>query len=749
MTDTNPIHEPGGPKVAWSRVNIAEAFPGVLTPLNWTFLHDVTTLAVRETYYKIGAWPKSVIATSARPDDDLWGIFYGRCAGNLDNQRELGDRMPGTSGDDIERQIFGAVRPGVSSKNQPGRYPIVLVKLIGQIRTLPNRVLQVAAENEAWWRRSVFDSTVSDIAGAQAVLREAEQYFRVAMQTNSMCAFISSIFIEQLEKIRAAGAPGGDALMTGYGSFLELEMMKDVWDAAHGRGSLDEVIRRHGYHGTNEGEIASRSWREDPSALRAICAGYARRSETQSPGAIEAARRSERETAEQQLLALTPGLKRRSLKLTLSMARKFIPLREQTKASFVRALDVARFAARVIGAELHASGRLSDPEDVFMLTYDELLSVPMDDLQPRISERRREQAAYREFDLPESWTGTPEPLTAVEDTKTSFNAIGASPGKVSGPVRIIHHPGEADDLADGEIMVCAVTDPGWTSLLVLCAGVITDTGSAMSHAALVAREMGIPCVVGTGTATRDLSTGDRVELDGSAGTIEIITKVEQAKESHPMIKFFGLLPKREDVTDEFFHDHWRTVHGPMVRYISGIKKYVQAHRQPLSVEPFQVSPYEGLAEGWFPSLDDVAGFGSDPGYLEHAAIDEPNFINMAGIGFVAVEETDRWGDCGDGNASKLLCLLKRTGGNGEVLSAHLPSAEELGQQVQGAIGAIRYDAIPMGDDGVIYDGVVELFMPDSSAAAAAAPTVARALDRDGSVDLNQSAALAVDEHRIK
>jgi phosphohistidine swiveling domain-containing protein len=749
MTDMNPIHKPGGPDVAWSRVNIAEAFPGVLTPLNWTFLHDVTTLAVRETYYRIGAWPRSVIATSDRPDDDLWGIFYGRCAGNLDNQRELGDRMPGTSGDDIERQIFGGVRPGVTSRNQPGRYPIVLAKLIWQIRTLPRRVTQVAAANESWWQRSVFDENVSSIAGAQALLREAEQYFRVAMQTNSMCAFISSIFIEQLEKIRASGAPGSNALMTGYGSFLELEVMKDVWAAAHGHRSVDEVIRRHGYHGTNEGEIASRSWREEPSALRAICAGYARRAEAQSPSAIEAARRGERESAERQLLAMTPALKRGSLKMTLSMGRQFIPLREQTKASFVRALDVARFAARVIGAELHASGRVRDPEDVFMLTFDELRSIPAGDLQPRIAERRRVHAQYQEFDLPESWTGTPVPVTSIEPSRTSFNAIGASPGRVTGPVRIIHHPGEADDLADGEIMVCAVTDPGWTSLLVLCAGVITDTGSAMSHAALVAREMGIPCVVGTGTATRDLSTGDVVELDGAAGTVNVIKQAEQPKEGASMIKFFGLLAKRDDVTDEYFHDHWRTVHGPMVEYISGIEKYVQAHRQPLPVDPFQVSPYEGLAEGWFLSLESVAGFGTDPGYLEHAAKDEPNFIDMERIGFVAVEEADRWGDCGDGNASKLLCLLKRGGGDGDVLSASLPSAEELGRQVGGAVGAIRYDAIPMGEDGAIYDGVLELFMPDSAAAAAAAPTVAKALGRDGTVDLTRSAALAVDEYRIK
>ena len=97
--------------------------------------------------------------------------------------------------------------------------------------------------------------------------------------------------------------------------------------------------------------------------------------------------------------------------------------------------------------------------------------------------------------------------------------LGASPGVVEGVVRVVHEPGDSE-LLPGEILVCRTTDPSWSAYFMLAAGVVIDIGGPLSHGAIVARELGIPCVINTGDGTRRLATGDRVRVDGGAGRVE-------------------------------------------------------------------------------------------------------------------------------------------------------------------------------------------------------------------------------------
>src|SRR5581483_4417595 len=113
----NPIHRGRcSSSVAWSTINAGEAIPGVVTPLTWSFFGDATDRAMKGTFADMGVIPRSRAVVPPGAEDRLWDVFYGRAAGNLSTFRYMGDRMPGTSGDAIEEQIFGQVRPGVSSK---------------------------------------------------------------------------------------------------------------------------------------------------------------------------------------------------------------------------------------------------------------------------------------------------------------------------------------------------------------------------------------------------------------------------------------------------------------------------------------------------------------------------------------------------------------------------------------------------------------------------------------------------------
>ncbi|WP_200902440.1 PEP-utilizing enzyme [Protofrankia coriariae] len=131
--------------------------------------------------------------------------------------------------------------------------------------------------------------------------------------------------------------------------------------------------------------------------------------------------------------------------------------------------------------------------------------------------------------IPGEWKGSPQPsLVTAADPATDpsgervISGIGVSSGVVEGVARVVTDPAFADVEPD-EILVAPTTDPSWSSIMFISAGLVVDIGGALSHAAVVARELGIPCVVNTRTGTRVVRTGDRVRVDGTAGTVEILS----------------------------------------------------------------------------------------------------------------------------------------------------------------------------------------------------------------------------------
>jgi pyruvate,water dikinase len=188
-------------------------------------------------------------------------------------------------------------------------------------------------------------------------------------------------------------------------------------------------------------------------------------------------------------------------------------------------MDVCRAAARRLGSELAAAGALGAADDVFFLTTDDLRSGWPADAAALADERRAFFSHYRTLDLPEIWQGEPVAVAAEREVEggVEIAGIGASPGVVEGPVRVILDPAQAS-VHEGEILVARNTDPAWASLMFLSAGLISDIGGLMSHTAVVARELRIPCAVNTRTATRTLRTGDRIRLDGGAGTVELLAR---------------------------------------------------------------------------------------------------------------------------------------------------------------------------------------------------------------------------------
>jgi pyruvate,water dikinase len=184
--------------------------------------------------------------------------------------------------------------------------------------------------------------------------------------------------------------------------------------------------------------------------------------------------------------------------------------------------DLARCCARSLGRELAERGALDAPDDVFYLTADELARTPASSLRERVAFRRARRDRYLALSIPETWTGMPEPTTAAPASGDRRVLLGVpvAPGIVEGAVRVMKHPAEAEALEPGEILVCHTTDPSWASLFPVVAAVVIDIGGPLSHGAIVARELGLPCVINTREGTRLLRTGERVRVDGALGSVE-------------------------------------------------------------------------------------------------------------------------------------------------------------------------------------------------------------------------------------
>jgi pyruvate,water dikinase len=218
----------------------------------------------------------------------------------------------------------------------------------------------------------------------------------------------------------------------------------------------------------------------------------------------------------------------------LKTAARFIPLRGTGKAAFLQCVDAVRATALRLG-QLHAeAGGLNAPDDVFHLTLEELaapvLPAGVADL---VAERRALHERYKAFELPEFWEGSPVPFVpekavpAAAGETVVVHGIPVTPGVVTGRARVVRDPEIDDGPEAGEILVCRTTDPSWAAVLIISAALVIDIGGPISHGAIVARELGIPCVIGTRDGTTKIADGDLIEVDGSAGTVTVLRSVHE------------------------------------------------------------------------------------------------------------------------------------------------------------------------------------------------------------------------------
>ena len=273
--------------------------------------------------------------------------------------------------------------------------------------------------------------------------------------------------------------------------------------------------------------VVSLDWWHAPAPLEGTVAQPTERH------ALVAEARQAAEAAAFRALASAPR-RLRSFRRLLADAQHLAAVREEQVPDLTLAWPVMRRAVLRIGESLAARGVIPERDDVFFLSRDEALeamgggrpTTPVDVAGRRAA--REEQAKLvaplmvgRLTRMMRSvWERLPRLVGAVASDTALVSGTPASPGRASGAVRVIRGPHEFDKLQSGEILVAPLTAPAWTPLFTRAAGVVTDVGSLASHASIIAREYGIPAVVGCGDATARLRTGMRITVDGSTGNIE-------------------------------------------------------------------------------------------------------------------------------------------------------------------------------------------------------------------------------------
>jgi pyruvate,water dikinase len=529
----DPTNGTSQPTRYWSTANIGEAMPDVLSPMCWSFWGPNMEAGARLAYYDFGLLPKADLGVPDDPNELLVSYFYGRPAMNLDRLRSLFDPIPGMTADDFERDICGHVRAGLPPVPNDRQTTLkVIARAPAGMALAGRQVRRLAAEQRSWWERAVHDGAGLD--DPRRLLKESAARFREAFRAHVRARFVLMSFHAQLTKLaEGAGRPELVVrLLAGLGGVSETDVADDLWLVGAGQLPLAGFIRRHGFHGPLEGNVAGTSWREDPSAVLPLAKAMVARPTDQRPRHREAATVAARREAMDELRAALPRSRRASVGLLCTAAARSVRTLEVGKAAFLMGLDGGRAATRALGRTLRDDGRLDEVDDAFYLTIQELLNPLPDDVMELVRFRRERRAEYRRYELPLTFTGVPEPAVRVDDLGGAagdvLTGVAGAPGTVEGAARVVVDPFDAEPLEPGEILVCRFTDPSWAPLFSLADALVIDIGAAASHGAIVARELGVPCVIGTGDGTRRIRTGDRLRVDGSAGRVEILARAAAA-----------------------------------------------------------------------------------------------------------------------------------------------------------------------------------------------------------------------------
>ena len=517
----------------WTNMFVAEVFPTAMTPSSWSVWQDYFDMLSMGDIPTIGR-----IASCPYVNYSLMYSFLLKIMRRPDRVRGL------------IKDSVGLPPPGVEIPPFPVSWRTVLlqvlphearneVKKAGLRKRAPEFLAQVRE------RCQELEGQIERSSAGDLITLWTEEIRPLWRQIHPLQDKMNEELNQLLRNLKARltelrGSDEATELLTtisSAGQLASLGLLVGRSRLRSGELSPEEYRQRYGHRGPYENELAEPRAYEDPDWLARQLAEY-----DESPRHVAQmleGRDSEFDAVRRKIAGDLSPKDAREVKQKITAVLEASTLREATRAELTRLVAVIR-ALFLRGGALSGLG-----DGVFFLTVDEFVAVLAGDPSPAagIAERRQVYERYRSlprlpvwirgrFD-PFRWAADPDRRQDVFDAHVPSGAFAApddpvvrgqpgSAGRVEGLVRRIDSPEEGGQLQAGDILVTRTTNVGWTPLFPRAAAVVTDIGGSLSHAAIVARELGIPSVVGCGDATIRLKTGDRVRVDGGRGTIEIL-----------------------------------------------------------------------------------------------------------------------------------------------------------------------------------------------------------------------------------
>ena len=571
ITDTEPSER----FPLYTRANADEVGPDPFTPLNWSLTWEQGVVpGTADAWIALGTFT---------PDEFLWDKpeTYGCWGGYFFNQvslgRVFGYRMPGASPDAIDISFFGQNPSVPPYKHDPrddneeasaklgesfgailgGAQQKLADEYIAQaaawrasrpdLATISDEALVDYGRTSARWQRPGWDAYAQVVIGAtvgpQIVQGVADAVGKPDLPIQIFAA---------LGEVASAGLPervwdlsrmvvGSPALTAEFDAGIPGlgERLAANEEARSFNDGFASLLHDFGHRGVNEWEISADTWLINPTLAYQMIDRVRRQDDSMSPTlrAAEAAKKREAAVAELSAAVAEDEATAGLLAAGISSGQMAYRLREGGKNATVMLMHEPKLAFRELGRRMHERGHLQDPMHVFQLLESELDTFLLDpasftailaqrhldwqglaDLEPPYLVMRGE-------DIPPISEWPKRTAAAVGDAAaagTRMKAIGGSPGTVTARTRVILDLADADSLEPGEILVCTTTDPSWVPLFMIASAVICEIGAQASHAVIVSRELGVPCVVSLANASKTLPTGTTVELDGSSGTVTVV-----------------------------------------------------------------------------------------------------------------------------------------------------------------------------------------------------------------------------------
>jgi pyruvate,water dikinase len=549
---------------------VAEMLPGALPPLLWTINAPMLSDAFHQMFTRLGVH-------GTPHDRPTVGRFRGRAALNLSVLREVAEALPGGSASEVERQYLGRAvsqEPeqtttgfafGAAIRNWRARRLTAdevgvfctavscLEELDVDVSCLPAaNLLKVRARiRELAWRGYTAEVAAASAAGAayralEIVLARwlgeaaAEWAQRLTAGTLADVA-VGTTRMRRLRRLYERHVPshtGMAAALTGTPAGRVEARLDDL--GAEGRAFVDDLhstVERLGCRSV----YAGATWSEDMEGVWRQMALFAQgRGAPSAPPSHEQALAelsellggSARWKAGRILTGQFVDLRGRWIARLAADATSFLALRERAKSALLVLGGHERRLICEVAGRLTAAGQLLEPDDVLMLTDTELEAMILGAEPVSSAEIERRKSAFARAvaadPLPEIFTGHPDRLAPAEESGGPLlEGWAASPGQVVGPARVIATLAEGAALLPGEILVAHSTDASWTPLFLDAGGVVLEEGGPLSHAAIVAREFGLPAVLAVRGVVKTVQVGEHLEVDGTRGIIRRLDVEEE------------------------------------------------------------------------------------------------------------------------------------------------------------------------------------------------------------------------------